>query len=210
MVTHCIQFFSKWWHRQQMANRQFIDCDFVVVDLELTGLDAKQHEVVSAAWLPITKQCIQLNDAVHIVNKDVKSLAQSPVFHGLCHNDVEQGIDLKRFTEQLAHAIEGKLVVFHHSYLDMAFIRELFRESGIRARPALILDTLSIERRRLLSQGHEIALDDLTLEQCRTRYGLPLYSSHHALTDALATAELLLAQSHQIGNLKSLKLGQLL
>ena len=34
----------------------------------------------------------------------------------------------------------------------------------------------------------------IRLADSRLRYGLPLYQAHHALTDALATAELLQAQ----------------
>jgi len=34
----------------------------------------------------------------------------------------------------------------------------------------------------------------IRLAESRLRYGLPLYQAHHALTDALASAELLQAQ----------------
>ncbi|HCV01678.1 MAG TPA: 3'-5' exonuclease, partial [Pseudoalteromonas sp.] len=77
------------------------------------------------------------------------------------------------------------------------------------AKARLILDTFVIEKKRLHQQGHEIGHDDLTLSECRKRYNLPHYSSHHALTDAMATAELFLAQCHQISRGKALKVGEL-
>lgn len=209
MVQRCLSLIGRWWQRQQWLKTRFIDADLVVVDLELTGLDAKQHEIVSAAWLPISQGQIHLSGAKHIINRDVKALEQSPVFHGLCQSHIDTGLPLDLFTTKLAAAIEDKVVVFHHSHLDMAFIRHLFLQQGMRSRPRLIVDTLQLERRRLLVKGQEIGQDDLTLEESRKRYGLPQYSGHHALTDALATGELLLAQAHQIGGLNQLKLAEL-
>ena len=41
----------------------------------------------------------------------------------------------------------------------------------------------------------------MRLADARRRYGLPAYRAHHALTDALATAELLQAQvAHHFKN----------
>lgn len=209
MVKRCLSLLGRWWQRQQWLKTRFMDAELVIVDLELTGLDAKQHEIVSAAWVPLSKGQIHLSGATHIINRDVKALEQSPVFHGLCQSHIDAGLALETFTTKLAAAIEDRVVVFHHSHLDMAFIRNLFHAQGIKARPRLIIDTLQLERRRLLAKGLEIGQDDLTLEDSRKRYGLPQYSGHHALTDALATGELLLAQVHQIGGLNQLKLAEL-
>ena len=95
------------------------------------------------------------------------------------------------------------------AFLDWGFLKQAFQEHNIDVQPLLIIDTFQIEKKRLHQQGHEIGLDDLTLSACRARYELPHYGCHHALTDAMATAELLLAQCHQISRGNELKLAEL-
>jgi DNA polymerase-3 subunit epsilon len=55
------------------------------------------------------------------------------------------------------------------------------------------VDTLALQQRLL--PGHHRAVDgSLRLDVVRRTYGLPRYTAHHALTDAIAAAELFLAQ----------------
>ena len=98
------------------------------------------------------------------------------------------------------------ILVFHNAMLDWGFLKLALKNAGITQRPKLIIDTLQIEKKRLLQHASDIKLDDLTLNECRNRYDLPSYHCHHALTDAQATAELLLAQCHQISRGKELQL----
>ncbi|WP_404342829.1 3'-5' exonuclease [Pseudoalteromonas mariniglutinosa] len=201
---------SHYFHRQQLLAKQACTQRYIIIDLELTGLDPKQHEIVSIAWLMIEQQCIKLNAAQHKVNSDVKSLAQSPIFHGIAKQDIAQGQSLESILQELSHHFSDAILVFHNAVLDWGFLKLAFKAHAIKAQPSLLLDTFQIEKKRLHQQGHEIALNDLTLSECRKRYQLPHYSSHHALTDALATAELFLAQCHQISCGKKLKLGELI
>jgi len=56
-----------------------------------------------------------------------------------------------------------------------------------------VVDTLALEHRRRRRHHH---LDDnasLRLPDLRDAYGLPQYSAHDCLVDAIATAELMLA-----------------
>ncbi|MGL6010674.1 MAG: 3'-5' exonuclease, partial [Shewanella oncorhynchi] len=50
----------------------------------------------------------------------------------------------------------------------------------------------------------------LRLGACRERYGLPIYTAHSALTDALACGELLLAQMAAMGGAAKLTVADLL
>jgi len=62
-----------------------------------------------------------------------------------------------------------------------------------------VFDTLSFEKNKM-SFDNEFQLHNssLTLAACRTRHGLPIYTSHHAMDDAIACAELFLAQATKI------------
>ena len=54
-------------------------------------------------------------------------------------------------------------------------------------------ETVGLEHRLLTRRDQPILQGDLRLQACRERYGLPPLPAHNALSDALATAELLLA-----------------
>jgi len=49
-------------------------------------------------------------------------------------------------------------------------------------------------RQGLIGRLFNQKVGSLRLTDCRSRYSLPAYHNHNALTDALATAELLIAQ----------------
>lgn len=74
------------------------------------------------------------------------------------------------------------------------FIREGLRRVYGAELPLLAIDTLQLERSRLLRGQEVIKEGSLRLGASRGRYGLPVYHAHNALTDALACAELFLAQ----------------
>ena len=197
---------SRYIKRRQLLAKNAFSQRYLVIDLELTGLDSKQHEIVSVAWVVIDNQCIKMSESQHFINKDVKSLEQSPVFHGISTDSVAQGQSLQSILMSLSAHFSDCILVFHNAMLDWGFLKLALKNAGVTQRPKLIIDTLQIEKKRLLQHTSDIKLDDLTLNECRNRYDLPSYHCHHALTDAQATAELLLAQCHQIGAGKELTL----
>ena len=79
---------SRYIKRRQLLAKNAFSQRYLVIDLELTGLDPKQHEIVSVAWVVIDNQCIKMSESQHFINKDVKSLEQSPVFHGISTDSV--------------------------------------------------------------------------------------------------------------------------
>ncbi|MBZ2193263.1 3'-5' exonuclease [Pseudoalteromonas arctica] len=200
---------TRYLKRRKLLGKNALQQRYLVIDLELTGLDAKQHEIVSVAWVIIDNQCIKMSESQHLINKDVKSLEQSPVFHGISDDAITKGQSLCSILTQLSCHFSDCILVFHNAMLDWGFLKIALKNANITIRPKLILDTLHIEQKRLLHHSTEIKQDDLTLNTCRTRYELPSYHCHHALTDAQATAELLLAQCYQISRGKELKVAEL-
>ena len=197
---------TRYIKRRQLLAKNAFSQRYLVIDLELTGLDSKQHEIVSVAWVVIDNQCIKMSESQHFINKDVKSLEQSPVEYGISTDSGAQGQSLQSILMSLSAHFSDCILVFHNAMLDWGFLKLALKNTGVTQRPKLIIDTLQIEKKRLLQHASDIKLDDLTLNECRNRYDLPSYHCHHALTDAQATAELLLAQCHQIGAGKELTL----
>ena len=69
---------------------------------------------------------------------------------------------------------------------------------------------MALAKRRL--DNRDVAYDpsELRLSSLRHRFGLPEHFAHNALNDAIATAELLMAQVNQLPEREQTKLNQLL
>ena len=180
---------------EPLHTRPFPQTRYVVIDLETTALDPNQGEIASVAWVVIEHGAICLNQSAHYHVKLEKEVGQSAVFHQLTDTDLQQGVNIKVAMEALLSVLSNSVLVFHNAYLDMGFINKAMR--SLWGAPLLmpVVDTLQVERKRLLQRTEAIKSGDLRLFQCRQRYGLPDVALHDALGDALATAELWLAMN---------------
>jgi DNA polymerase-3 subunit epsilon len=59
---------------------------------------------------------------------------------------------------------------------------------------------MTLQRRLIVGGDGEPPPGSLRLDAARRRFGLPRYAAHRAATDAVATAELLLAQVAELGS----------
>lgn len=173
----------------------------VAMDFETTGLSLNDAEIVSIGLVPFDIRRIYCGESKHWIVKTKQEITEaSIVFHGITHSDVEAAPPLEVVLDQVLDAIMGKLVVVHYRYIEREFFNKAVME--LRQEPLLfpLLDTMEIEstilkrRRRLFDKILNKPLDPVRLGYCRRRYNLPHYDAHNALTDAVATAELLQAQ----------------
>ncbi|MDJ0656995.1 MAG: exonuclease domain-containing protein [Xanthomonadales bacterium] len=171
------------------------DDHLLAVDLETTGLDPRTDHIISMGWVAIDRGRIRLASARHLLVRSHKPMNQSATIHGLTDSDLEDGMDLAHALDALFQALEGRTLLVHGAQLDMGMLDQGCREQfGV---PLLMpcIDTLDIARRRLERRNEPIRHGALRLMNLRKNLGLPPVSSHNALVDALATAELYLALS---------------
>ncbi len=179
----------------------------VAMDFETTGLDPNKDEILSIGVVPLSLGRIFCRESCHWVVKPWQALDdQSIVIHGITHSEIASAPDLNVILEELLAALAGRLVVVHYHPIEREFLATALKNRlGEEIRFPMI-DTMVLERR--IQQGRRSLLDralrrpepPVRLGDCRERYHLPHYQPHHALTDALATAELLQAQiTHHFG-----------
>ncbi|CAM3630229.1 3'-5' exonuclease [Parendozoicomonas haliclonae] len=175
---------------------------FVALDFETTGLKPDEDEIISIGLVPFTQQRIQCKGSAHwIVNPNRPLNDESIVIHGITHSDLEQAPDLEVVLDEVLDALAGKVVVVHYKWIEREFMDRALRARLGEGILFPVVDTLDIEAsvQRKACKGWFNKLmgkkpGTVRLGGSRERYGLPAYQPHHALTDALATAELLQAQ----------------
>ncbi|MCP4956167.1 3'-5' exonuclease [Photobacterium aquimaris] len=175
---------------------------FVALDFETTGLNSEIDDIVSIGLVPFDIHRIYCRQSQHwVVKPKVKLEDDSVVIHGITHSDVQQAPDLRRILEAVLDALAGKVVVVHYKNIERQFMDQALKIRLGEGIQFPVVDTLAIEATIQQQQVNGLwnklkgkRPGSVRLGKCRSRYGLPAYQPHHALTDALATAELLQAQ----------------
>lgn len=172
-----------------------LSVDYLVLDFETTGLDYQRDHIISMGFTEITRGRLQLNSAEHHLVKTEKKLHSDNVsIHQITDDEVSQGIGIKAMMNLLLQRMAGKAVVAHYQSIEYNFIQQISHRLYGHALPMVMVDTLQIERRKLQRLFRPIAANQLRLFNLRNDYNLPRYHAHNAMEDAIATAELLLAQ----------------
>lgn len=174
----------------------------MALDFETTGMDPAKHAIVSIGMVPFDLQRIRPAKGRYWVVKPARSLREESIlYHRITHSEIEHAPDLDVILDEILEQIAGHIVVVHYHRIERPFL-----DGAILARRGEhglfpIIDTMNIEarferRQRFAWLKRLFGRQPLSirLAASRQRYGLPLYSAHHAKVDALATAELLQAQ----------------
>ena len=186
------------------------DLDYIVLDLETTGLDSEKDIMLSMGWLEISQGFIDLNTSQHMyLNDDLNVKAETAVINHITPQMLSEGISIKEAMTAFLKAAKGKIMVAHGCMVEKNFINHyLLKTYGVQDPPLIWLDTLGIEKKLENSVTREHS-NDFTLSGTRERYHLPEYNGHNALADAISTAELLLVQQKRIDRRANTTFGQL-
>ncbi|MDP2570588.1 3'-5' exonuclease [Vibrio penaeicida] len=174
----------------------------VALDFETTGLNAEKDDIISIGLVPFNLNRIFCRQARHwIVQPNTPLEEESVVIHGITHNDILGAPDLKRVLDEVLDALAGKVVVVHYRKIEREFLDIALKERIKEGIVFPVIDTMEIESQvqddytaGIMNRFKGTKRQSVRLGSSRERYGLPTYPPHHALTDAMATAELLQAQ----------------
>jgi DNA polymerase-3 subunit epsilon len=169
------------------------EADFCVVDIETTGLDPAEHEIISFAALHIASGRLHLDDPLYqLVRPRRMPGRQTIVIHGLRSAEL---VDAPSFAEALGgllEALTGRAMVAHVASIEAGFLGAAFRESGIRlVNP--IIDTAALAAELFRLDNKRPPPRSLALTTLADMLGLPAHRPHQADGDALTTAQVFLA-----------------
>lgn len=179
------------------------DVSMVALDVETTGLDPARDEIVSIGLVPMTLQRIAASASRYWVLRPRAELQpESVTIHAITHAQIEAAPDFGAIVDALLPALAGHVVVVHCREIERAFLDRALQARIGEGLEFPVIDTMELEARLHRPPlsffawlfGRKPAPVSIRLADSRERYRLPRYRAHHALTDALATAELLQAQ----------------
>lgn len=179
--------------RLPAGSTPFAGCEFLCLDIETTGVNARRAEMLGIGWVLIRRGRVEMASAESALVRPSGGVGESATVHGLTDTRVEAGEDVRAVLVRVLAMLAGRALVVHYAGLDKTLLDRLCR--GLWNGPLLVptVDTLELERRRRQRRHHVDEQASLRLADLRRAYNLPAYSQHHALADAIATAELLLA-----------------
>lgn len=180
-------------------NSRLEDVDILAVDFETTGLHAVNDKLLSVGFIGVQQQQISLKESYHqIINTKEALSADNVIIHQITDQQKEQGATLKEVVETLLAALAGKVMLVHFARIERQFLQQACLELYGLAPPFPMIDTLMVAKRQLDQKDVAYDPSELRLSALRYKHGLPNHFAHNALNDAIATAELLMAQ---IGNM---------
>lgn len=167
----------------------------LAVDFETTGLDAKLDKLLSVGFVALEQQQISLKSSYHQIIKTQAQLEESNVIiHHITDSQKEKGQALATVVEVLLKALAGNVMLVHFARIEKQFLSQACLELYGMAPVFPMIDTLVLAKRRL--DKRDVAYDpsELRLTHLRNKFDLPEFHAHNALNDAIATAELFMAQ----------------
>ena len=186
------------------------DLELIALDFETTGLDAHRDHVIAGGWVMIRGDRIVMASAreVHVRNRSPEGVGQSAVIHGIVDSDLDDAGSSEAMIEHLLPELAGRAIVAHAAALERGFLATLLRQFGGVPLPNPFIDTMAVERRLIEADGGNVRemYGDLTMDACRRRRGLPDHQRHSAGADAVACAELFVAQLAQLGGAERVRL----
>jgi DNA polymerase-3 subunit epsilon len=167
------------------------DAEYCVADVETTGLDLRRDALISFGSVLIKAGRLQWNTRTYVdVRPERPISAGAAIVHGIRQQDLADAPALRDVADAITAELDGRVLVAHAAWIERAFLARPVRASRRSWRPAIV-DTAALLRATGLAPsgtGYEPEV-----ETTGSRLGICVHTPHHALGDALTTAEIFLA-----------------
>lgn len=174
---------------------------FCVVDLELSGLDPRSDEIISYAAVPIDSGRIVAGNTLYGLCQPTRRLSEESILvHGIRTQDLADAPSLDEAMQSLIAAMSGRTLVAHVAWVERSFLGQAFARQGIRLREPVI-DTYELGQ--LLARERNETPAPRSLDELARRLSLPVHQQHHALGDALTTAQVFIALATLLESFRS-------
>ena len=179
------------------------------LDLEMTGLDPRTDEIIAIGAVPIDDGRVVLGGAMYtLVRASKRSKVGAVLVHKLRLADVAEAPSLDEAIDLLLAAIAGRVPVFHTAAIEAGFLERQFARRHVRLPRGA--DTEALGRRWLRMRDGQAPAHGLSLGRLAAALGQPGEVPHHALGDALSTAQVFIALATRLDAVEPQTVGSLL
>ena len=163
---------------------------YASLDFETTGLDLDEDDIISFGVIPIEGGRILPGHSTYREVRPDRSLKPASIaVHGLRPVDLEEASALGTVVDDLRDALAGRFLLAWAAEIEAAFLARVFGRRSAWWRKQII-DVLRLAL--LVERTGDGRHQDFSLTAVADRLGVPVERPHHALDDALTTAEVFL------------------
>ena len=160
-----------------------IDSDFVVVDLETSGLEPSNARVIEIALKRIDKNGNTLDEYSTLINPGNGDVGATFIHH-ITEDAIADAPSFAEVADQIMFRMQDAVIVAHHAAFEDKFLSAEFKRAGIKVAPVPALDTLFLARTTL-------DLPNFKQDTLLNYYGIPSVDAHTALGDVRALSQIL-------------------
>ncbi len=167
--------------------RPWREGEYCAVDVETTGLDLAEDAIVSyGAVLVRSGRVVVAERAYGLVRPGRPVSVSSVSVHTLRDADLADAVGQEEAAGVVQQLLHGRVLVAHAVWIERALLDRALRARGARLRGPYV-DTAALARAAGLADAG--SRREPSLELVADRLGVPAHSPHHALGDALTTAQ---------------------
>ena len=183
------------WFKKSVPWREVC---YWALDLEMSGIDPESCDILSVGMVPIRDGTIRWSEHYYREVRPTTPFVGKPetvAIHGLINSDLQSARELSSVLPEVFDRLSGAVLLVHHAAIDVGFTRSAATALGLKFPEIQIVDTVRLierynRRGQWLGRQHQDV--SRSLSGARAHFDLPTHCAHDALSDALATAELML------------------
>jgi DNA polymerase-3 subunit epsilon len=174
------------------ASTPWREAGWCAVDLELTGLDPRRNEIIALGAVPIEEGRVLLGEARYTLAKPAARPDHGAVLtHKLRFADLIDAPPVDEAVELLLESLAGRVPVFHTAVVERSFLGPLLLRRRLRLPAAA--DTEALGRKWLAQRENAERPNFVPLARLVRELGMEAEPPHHALGDAVTTAQAFIA-----------------
>jgi len=163
-------------------DEKYYNKDFVVLDIETTGLSPFSDEICELAMVKL-KNFLPV-DSYHTLVKPSKPIPLSvSKIHGITDEMVQNAPTIEQVLPQVVNFISNTTLVIHNADFDLSFLNFALKKYEYPILKNEVIDTLAIARLYYPTISH-------SLESLSSNFMFSNKPTHRAMDDVLSTAEL--------------------
>lgn len=177
--------------------------DFVVFDLETTGLSSSKHEIIEIGAIRFREG--NPVEEFHTYVKPKRKISEKITsINGITNDMVSDAPSLEEVLPYFIDFIQEDVLIAHNAPFDMGFILENAYKLNYKKLKNKAIDTLTLARRKVREYDYEtdrnLKLESYKLEELKWRFDLDL-PSHNAIDDCKVCAYVYLMIQKEYGDI---------